>query len=111
MADFILCRGKDADALGRRLQARLDRAGLCFAPLLQEDSSSLLWRSGGEPLQDTFWQQAEDNWILRSGLFSHRSAAGAPAQKSFFAALDPAAPDLAGTRGQFRSEEHTSELQ
>jgi len=101
MADFILCRGTDADALGRRLRARLDRAGLCFTPVLQEDGSSLLWRSGGEPQQDTFWQQDEDNWILRSGLFSHRSAAGAPALKRFFAAFDPAAPDLAGTRGQF----------
>jgi asparagine synthase (glutamine-hydrolysing) len=101
MADFALCRGRDAGALARRLLTRLERAGLSFAMLLEDEGSRLLWRCPGEPTQDAFWQQDADNWILRSGLFSHGGAAGAQALQSFFAAFDPAAPDLAGTRGQF----------
>jgi len=101
MADFLLCRDPDTDALASRLQARLERTGLLFAPLLEGEEGLLLWRRTGEALQETFWQKDEDNWILRSGLFSHRARAGTDGLKSFFASFDPARPDLSETRGQF----------
>jgi len=101
MADFALCRGADADALAARLRGRLDQAGLSFAVLLRDDAHCLLWRCAGEAPEDAFWQPDADTWILRSGLFSHAGAAGARALRSFLAAFDPAAPDLAATRGQF----------
>ncbi|WP_299616425.1 hypothetical protein [Pelagibius sp.] len=101
MADFILCRGRDPETAAQRLQGRLERAGLTFAPLMAGPGSSLLWRSGSEAPDDAFWQTAEDNWILRSGLFSHRGRAGADGLRSFLAAFDPADPDLTETRGQF----------
>ena len=101
MADFVLCRGRDADARAARLRGRLARAGLSFAVLLRDDAHCLLWRCAGEAPEDAFWQQDADTWILRSGLLSHAGAAGARALQGFLAAFDPAAPDLAATRGQF----------
>lgn len=101
MADFLLCRGTEAGALAKRVGGRLGRAGLSFSPLLEEAGASLLWRSGAEAAEDGFWRQDADNWILRAGLFSHRAKAGARGLESFFAGFDPAAPDVAETRGQF----------
>lgn len=101
MADFVLCRGPANARLARRLQGRLAAAGLSFALLMEESANTLLWRTGAEAPQESFWQQAADSWILRSGLFSHRAKAGAAGLESFFAAFDPSAPDLAETRGQF----------
>jgi asparagine synthase (glutamine-hydrolysing) len=101
MADFLICRGGEAAARAARMRARLEKAGLSFAPLAEEPAASLLWRPDGEGGQDAFWQADDDNWILRSGLFSHRGRAGAPALQSFLADFDPAAPDHSATRGQF----------
>ena len=101
MADFILCRERDAEAAARRLRGRLERAGLTFAPLLATADWCLLVRHGAEAESESFWQQGPDDWVLRSGLFSHRGQAGASALKRFFAEFDPAAPDLTETRGQY----------
>lgn len=101
MADFLLCRGPEVGALASRMRDRLARAGLSFVPLVQDGEAALLWRHLGEAPEDSFWQQDADNWILRSGLFSHRAKAGAGGLESFFAAFDPATPDLSETRGQF----------
>ncbi|MGF1630374.1 MAG: hypothetical protein ACFCUT_12950 [Kiloniellaceae bacterium] len=101
MADFLLCRGTDATALARQGQERLERLGLPFTVLLEEDTSSLLWRCSAEDPRESFWQQDADNWVLRSGLFSHQSTSGARSLERFLAAFDPGAPDLSGTQGQF----------
>ena len=101
MADFILCRGRNAEAAARRLQGRLEPAGLTFAPLLTTADWCLLARHGAEAESESFWQQGPDDWVLRSGLFSHRGQAGASALKRFFAEFDPADPDLTATRGQY----------
>ncbi len=101
MADFILCRGPASARLARRLQGRLAAAGLSFTLLMEESAYTLLWRTGAEAPQESFWQQVADSWILRSGLFSHRAKAGAAGLAAFLEAFDEAAPGLAETRGQF----------
>ncbi len=89
MADFVLCRGLASAQLARRMQGRLAAAGLSFAPLMEESANTLLWRTGAEAPQESFWRETADSWILRSGLFSHRAKAGAAGLESFFDAFDP----------------------
>lgn len=101
MVDFLLCRGPEPKALARRMQSRLDRAGLAFTLLIEDGAYSVLWRPGTEAPSESFWRPSEEDWILRTGLFSHRGKSGAAGLKSFFQAFDPAAPDLAESRGQF----------
>jgi hypothetical protein len=102
MADYLLCRGSDAGARARRVKERLGRVGLAFAVLREDASTCLLWHNGaGAAPGHGYWQRDDNNWILCSGLFSHRATSGAAGLEGFFRAFDPAAPDLSETRGQF----------